>query len=150
MQAPACTPCAGTSFAVWSGQGGAGGSAPCVGWRAPGLRAAWRKGGVCGGNGTCPPSGASTSSRMDARERSERARERSERASTGARVPRAYARGQILSTSGFLVRWLCVFYCNRVAHLLMRKFASEHIDIILEYRHRFSIYLKAYLGNHIG
>lgn len=79
--------------------------------------------------------GTRTSSRMAARERSERARERSERASAGARVPRAYARGQILYTSGFQVRWLCIFLCNRVAHLLMRKLASEDLGIVLVYTH---------------
>lgn len=134
--------------------GGCGGLCPLR--RVAGGRTSSRmeEGGSPRGERNVPPfgchTGARTSSRMAARERSERARERSERASAGARVPRAYARGQILYISGFLVRWLCIFLCNRVAHLLMRKFASEHIDIILEYRHRFSIYLHAYLGNHIG
>lgn len=72
---------------------------------------------------------------MVAREQSERARERSERACMGARVPRAYARGQILSTLGFQVRLLYVFLCNRAAHLLMRKFASEYLGIVLIYTH---------------
>ena len=53
------------------------------------------EGGCPRGERNLPPvgrdAGLRTSSRMAARERSERARERSERASTGARVPRAYA-----------------------------------------------------------
>ena len=97
------------------------------------------EGGCPRGERNVPPvgrdAGTRTSRRMAARERSERARERSERASAGARVPRAYARGQILYTSGFQVRWLYVFLCNRVAHLLMRKFASEDLGIVLVYTH---------------
>ena len=64
--------------------------------KALGHCAAWGKGGARGGSGTRPPSVVRTLRRMGARERSERARK-------GARVPRAYARGQILYTSGFLV-----------------------------------------------
>lgn len=139
LQAPACCPCAGTCFAVWSGQGGCGGLCP-LRWLA-GTRTSSRmeEGGSPRGERNVPPfghhAGARTSTRMAARERSERARERSERASARARVPRASARGQILSTSGFLVRWLYVFLCNRVAHLLMRKFASEYLGIVLVYTH---------------
>lgn len=117
--------------------GGCGGLCP-LRWLA-GTRTSSRigEGGSPRGERNVPPfgcyTGARTSTRMAARERSERARERSERASTGARVPRAYARGEILSTSVFLVRWLYVFLCNRAAHLLMRKLASEHLDVVLEY-----------------
>lgn len=110
---------------------------------ASGLRAAWRKGGARGGSGTRPPSDVRTPLRMVARERSERARK-------CARIPRAYARGEILYTSGFLVRWLYVFLCNRVAYLLIRNLASEYIDVVLVYTHRFSIYLQAYLSYHIS
>ena len=130
-----CSPYAGASFAGWSGPGGAGGFAPC------GTRTSSRmeEGGCPRGERNVPPvgrdAGIRTSSRMVARERSERAREHSERASACARVPRAYARGKIVSTSGFLVRLLYVFLCNRVAHLLMRKFASEYLGIVLVYTH---------------
>ena len=116
-------------------KGGAGGVAPC------GIRTLSRmgEGGCPRGERNVPPvgrdAGIRTSPRMVARERSERARERSERASACARVPRAYARGQILYTSGFQVRLLFVFLCNRVAHLLMRKLASEYLGIVLVYTH---------------
>ena len=97
------------------------------------------EGGCPRGERNVPPVGRDadirTPPRMVARERSERAREHSERASAGARVSRAYARGKIVSTSGFLVRLLYVFLCNRVAHLLMRKFASEDLGIVLVYTH---------------
>ena len=77
------------------------------------------------------------------------ARERSERARKGARVPRAYARGEILYTSGFLVLYMYVFPCNRVAHLLMRNSALEHFNVVLKYTHRFSIYLHGHLSNDV-
>lgn len=97
------------------------------------------EGGCPRGERNVPPvgrdAGIRTTCRKVARERSEHASEASARAIAGARVPRAYARGQILCTSGFQVRWLCIFLCNRVAHLLMRKFASEYLGIVLVYTH---------------
>lgn len=119
--------------------GGCGGLCPLRWPAGTSISSRMEEGGCPRGERNVPPvgrdAGIRTSSRMVARERSERARERSERASAGARVPRAYARGKILSTLGFLVRWLYVFLCNRVAHLLMRKFASEDLGIVLVYTH---------------
>ena len=139
LQASACCPCAGTCFAGWSGQGGCGGGCPLRWLAGTSISHRMGEGGCPRGERNVPPvgrdAGIRTSSRMAARERSERARERSERASAGARVPRAYARWKIVSTSVFLVRLLYVFLCNRVAHLLMRKFASEDLGIVLVYTH---------------
>lgn len=139
LAGPCLLPLRGNLLCGVERSGGCGGLCP-LRWLAGGRTLSrMGEGGCPRGERNVPPvgrdAGTRTSCRMAARERSERARERSERASTGARVPRAYAREKIVSTSGFQVRLLYVFLCNRVAHLLMRKFASEYLGIVLVYTH---------------
>lgn len=55
-------------------------------------------------------------------------------ARVGVRVFRAGAYGGILYLSGFLVVSWYSYYCNRVPHLLMRLFVSEHVVLFVVYR----------------